>query len=100
LKAYEDKSRFIQIVLEIALKIKYSFFTYGYKRDNGEEYAQFVYYFEIGKNQISFHCPTKFENCPRFKKDWNGIKNLKYPFNLNEIKKLIKLENEENGKIN
>jgi len=85
--AYDDKSLFLKMALEIATKVVNPNFSYGVQKDPYNSYHHYIYYFQIGKDQISFHSEKRFENVPDFKGEWTGIINEYFPFNLKEIKK-------------
>jgi hypothetical protein len=89
--AYDDKNKFLEIALEIAKDINYSFFLYGYDEDPWNDYHHYIYYFEI-KNlgQLSFHSSILFNNVPEFTGKWIGKINEKFPFNLRDVKSKIK----------
>jgi len=43
---------------------------------------EFVYYFQIGNKQVSFHSNIEYSNCPEFKGNWIGHRNESFPFKL------------------
>jgi len=91
--AYSDKTQFLKRALNIAQDIDYSFFQYGFGLDPSNEYHCYIYYFEIQNvGQVSFHSDILFDNIPEFPGEWSGIINEKFPFNLRDIKKLIRSE--------
>lgn len=81
-KAYQDKQEFLEIALEIAKNIKNSNFLYGWQKDLMELYHPYVYYFQIGTKQVSFHSDKLIANCPEFKGKWIGYRNKKFPFKI------------------
>lgn len=89
-KAYDDKSNFLRIALDIAKEIQFPFFSYGFQEDPSESYYDVVYYFEIEKlGQISFHSSYLHNDVPEFPGKWTGIRNQNFPFGLRGVKKLI-----------
>jgi len=90
LNAYDDKTKFLKLALEISKKIKYPFFTHGFQEDPLNSYHNIIYYFEIENiGQVSFHSNILFPDIPPFSGEWIGIRNLKFPFDLRKVKKLI-----------
>ena len=90
LNAYDDKTTFLKLALEISRKIKYSFFNYGFQEDPLNSYHKIIYYFEIESvGQVSFHSNILFPGTPEFSGEWIGTQNVKYPFDLRKVKKLI-----------
>jgi len=89
-RAYEDKNIFLKKVLELASKINNPNFNYGWQFDPEKKNYPNIYYFQIGKLQVSFHHYKKYENCPDFEGTWIGYELEEYPIKLNEIKCLIK----------
>jgi len=89
--AYDDKNKFLEIALEIARDINYSFFSYGYGEDPWNDYHHYIYYFQIENlGQLSFHSEKLFNNVPEFPSKWIGKINEKFPFNLRDVKSKIK----------
>jgi len=82
LNAYDDKTEFLGLALKIAKNIKNDNFTYGYQTDPGNSYHHYIYYFQLGKNQVSFHNSFLFSDCPKFKGQWIGYRNECFPFKL------------------
>ncbi|MBD3212360.1 MAG: hypothetical protein GF311_07115 [Candidatus Lokiarchaeota archaeon] len=88
-KAYEDKSRFLGIALDIAKKIKHEHFSFGWQEDPGTINFEYVYYFQFREKQISFHSPQLYPNVPEFEGQWIGNINETFPFDLRSIKKYL-----------
>ena len=91
LNAYDDKTTFLKLALEISKKIKTPFFNYGYQEDPLNSYHKIIYFFEIEKvGQVSFHSNILFLEVPVFSGEWIGFQNIKFPFDLRKIKKMIR----------
>lgn len=80
--AYDDKQEFLIIALRIAANIRNDNFFYGFQEDPGTQKYNYIYYFQFGTKQVSFHSPTLYSNVPKFEGKWNGIRNQKFPFRL------------------
>ena len=90
LNAYDDKTTFLKLALEISRTIKYPFFKHGFQEDPLNSYHDIIYYFEIKDiGQVSFHSNILFLEVPPYSGEWIGSRNIKYPFDLRQIKKLI-----------
>ena len=84
-KAYNDKQEFLDLALDIAKKITNEEFSYGWQEDPKQSYQQYLYYFQIGSNQISFHSNELRLDCPEFRGVWIGYRNLSFPFKMSKI---------------
>ena len=82
LKAYDDKQEFLELALIIAEKIKNDDFNYGWQEDPDQQYHQYIYYFQLGKKQVSFHSDRLILKCPEFKGKWICYKNLSFPLKV------------------
>lgn len=89
-KAYDDKKEFLELALNIAKNIKNNGFKYGFQEDPSQSYHNIIYYFQIGKKQVSFHSNKLHSDCPKFKEKWIGYRNEEFPFKLKKIKKILK----------
>lgn len=88
-KAYDDKSRFLRIALDIAKNIKLSGFSYGWQEDPSEPHFCYIYYFQFKDKQVSFHSPKLYQDVPQFKGRWIGYRNDSFPFDLRKMKKYV-----------
>lgn len=79
-KAYNDKQEFLDLALDIAKKISNEEFNYGWQEDPKQSYHPYIYYFQIGSRQISFHSNQLRLDCPEFQGTWIGYRNEKFPF--------------------
>lgn len=79
-KAYNDKSKFLEIALEIAQKVKNPHFSYGWQEDPNESFHCYVYYFQLGTKQVSFHDAILYPSVPEFEGQWVGYRNESFPF--------------------
>lgn len=94
LRAYGDKNLLLRKALNIAKYIDSPFFKYGYKIDESMDIGdpfKYIYYFEIIKYQVSFHCNIMFLGVPEFLGEWINEKNEYFPFDLRKLKKIINL---------
>jgi len=92
IRCYDEKSRLLEKCLNLSKIINHPRFSFGFTRDdNVDSFDPFhyIYYFQIGKFQISFHSPYLYDGIPKFKKKWIGVKNESFPFDLRKIKSLI-----------
>lgn len=85
-KAYNDKQEFLVLALEIAKKIKNKEFSYGWQEDPSQSYHQYIYYFQLGNKQVSFHSNKLILNCPEFQGAWIGYRNSSFPFKIPKTK--------------
>jgi len=88
-KAYDDKQEFLKLALEIAAKIKNKDFSYGWQEDPGAINFEYVYYFQLGKKQVSFHSAELYLDAPEFHGKWIGYRNERFPMGLSQIKQFI-----------
>jgi len=89
-KAYNDKQEFLDLALDIAKKIKYDDFSYGWQLDPNQSNYKYIYYFQYKDKQVSFHSNRLYPYCLEFKEQWIGYRNERFPFKLHEIKILQK----------
>lgn len=80
LNAYDDKTEFLRLALNIAKRIQNDHFSYGYQTDPANSYHHYIYYFQIGDKQVSFHNSFLYSNCPKFEGKWIGFRNERFPF--------------------
>jgi len=90
IKAYGDKSQFLEMALDIAKNIENKHFSYGFQEDINTINFEYIYFFQILDKQVSFHSDRLHRDIPDFEGKWNGIRNDKFPFTMNLIKKVIK----------
>lgn len=90
IKAYSDKSQFLEMALDIAKTIENKHFSYGFQEDINSINFEYVYFFQIFDKQVSFHSDRLHGDIPDFEGKWNGIRNDKFPFTMNIVKKAIK----------
>ncbi len=83
-KAYNDKQEFLDLALDIARKIKKNEFSYGWQEDPKQSYHQYIYYFQLGKNQVSFHSSELILDIPEFQGNWIGYKNEMFPLKIKQ----------------
>jgi len=88
--AYNDKAQFLEMALNIAKNIETPNFQFGYQVDPDSTFHQIIYYFQIDEKQVSFHSEQLYPGVPEFNGAWIGHRNESFPFNLREIKRLIK----------
>jgi len=81
-KAYNDKDSFLRLALNIAKKISNPDFKYGWGEDPAAINYEYVYYFQLGSKQVSFHSDELYLGVPEFKDMWIGYKNERFPFKL------------------
>ncbi|MCP6718891.1 MAG: hypothetical protein KJI71_01485 [Patescibacteria group bacterium] len=81
-KAYNDKQGFLELALKIANKIERKVFSYGWQEDPQQSFHYYIYYFQLGSKQVSFHSSELVLECPEFQGKWIGYKNKLFPFNL------------------
>ncbi len=81
-KAYNDKQEFLDLALDIAKKIKIKEFSYGWQEDPTQSYHQYIYYFQLGNKQVSFHSSKLIIECPEFQGVWIGYRNETFPFKI------------------
>ncbi|HEC38082.1 hypothetical protein LCGC14_1158710 [marine sediment metagenome] len=84
-KAYNDKEAFLELALSIAKKVRRKDFLYGWKEDPQQSFHNYIYYFQFGKKQVSFHSDELVLECPEFQGEWIGYRNETFPFKLNVI---------------
>jgi len=90
LNAYDDKTEFLKLALDIAEKVKNEAFSYGYQTDPANSYHHYIYYFQLDNKQVSFHSERLFSDCPKFEGKWIGYRNETFPFKnpKGKVKKL------------
>ena len=81
-KAYNDKQVFLELAINIAKNIKRDDFCYGWQEDSKQDYYSYIYYFQLGKKQVSFHSAKLILNSPEFQGTWFGHRNLSFPFKI------------------
>lgn len=81
-KAYDDKKEFLELALNIAKAIRDDNFQYGFQVDPGRPDHMIIYYFQLGKKQVSFHSDITYNDVPEFKGKWNGKRNESFPFRI------------------
>lgn len=89
---YIGKNKLLDKAIKYSMqlaKYKLPFFEYGKHYDETKKNYEIVLFFQIGHNQISFHT-NDYEDVKDFPYQWNQIINQPFPFNLKEIKTLIK----------
>jgi hypothetical protein len=82
IKAYSDKQQFLHIALKIAKGINSARLKYGWSEDWNIEHYPYVYLFQIGNKQVSFHSDYLDPDCPQADFEWDGIINTKFPFKI------------------
>jgi hypothetical protein len=98
-KHYSVKSESLQLIVDYLSEnyMDYPFFSWGNQYDELTKGFQFILYFQIGEDQISFHSAieiaTNGEDIPEFQGKWCGYSQDKFPFSIKKIKQLCK-ENE------
>lgn len=80
--AYDDKDVFLRIALNIAKNIDIDNFKYGWGEDPGTINFEYVYYFELGAKQVSFHSSVLYDDVPEFRGNWIGYRNQTFPFKV------------------
>lgn len=75
-----DKNEFLELVLNIAAKVKNENFSFGFQWDPDELYYPIIYYFQFGDKQVSFHSNYEKEGVPKFQGQWIGYRNESFPF--------------------
>ncbi len=84
-KAYYDKQIFLELALRVAKKIRRKDFLYGWNEDPRQLFHNYIYYFQFGKKQVSFHSDVLVLECPEFQGAWIGYRNESFPFKLKAI---------------
>ena len=87
--AFAAKDKYLRAAISLARKINLSFFNWGIELDPECINYEIVIYFQIGKEQLSFHT-NYIAPSPKFDGQWIGYGQNKFPFSLPKVRQLLK----------
>jgi len=70
---------------KFAKQVRRKDFLYGWKEDPQQLFHNYIYYFQFGKKQVSFHSGKLILGCQEFQGEWIGHRNETFPFKINVI---------------